>query len=120
MLILQLQSVSNGTIEITGTSGVSVANGFNYYLKRYLNCHISWSGNQLKVPTTLPPIKSPIRVVIQDKFRYYENVCTVSYSMVWWDFGRWQQEIDWMALNAINFPLAFNGQELIYRKVRPI
>ncbi len=51
------------------------------------------------------------------RFRYYENVCTVSYSMVWWDFKRWEREIDWMAMRGINFPLAFNGQELIWRKV---
>ncbi len=37
--------------------------------------------------------------------------------MVWWDFKRWEREIDWMALRGINFPLAFNGQELIWRKV---
>jgi alpha-N-acetylglucosaminidase len=37
--------------------------------------------------------------------------------MVWWDFKRWEREIDWMAMRGINFPLAFNGQELIWRKV---
>ncbi len=55
--------------------------------------------------------------VFLNRFRYYQNVCTVSYSMVWWDFKRWEREIDWMALRGINFPLAFNGQELIWRRV---
>ena len=51
------------------------------------------------------------------RFRYYQNVCTVSYSFVWWNWSRWQREIDWMALNGINLPLAFNGQEAIWQKV---
>ena len=41
--------------------------------------------------------------------RYYQNVCTASYSMVWWDKARWEREIDWMALNGINAPLTFTG-----------
>ena len=37
--------------------------------------------------------------------------------MVWWSWERWQREIDWMALRAINLPLAFNGQEIVYQRV---
>lgn len=44
------------------------------------------------------------------QWRYYMNVCTVSYSSVWWDFERWEFELDWMALNGINMPLGFTGQ----------
>jgi alpha-N-acetylglucosaminidase len=51
------------------------------------------------------------------RFRYYQNVCTVSYSFVWWDWARWEREIDWMALHAINLPLSFNAQEAIWQRV---
>jgi alpha-N-acetylglucosaminidase len=44
-------------------------------------------------------------------------VCTESYSFVWWDWARWEKEIDWMALHGINMPLAFTGQEEIWRRV---
>ena len=37
--------------------------------------------------------------------------------MVWWNYTRWQKEIDWMAMNGINFALAFNGQEAIWNRV---
>jgi alpha-N-acetylglucosaminidase len=37
--------------------------------------------------------------------------------MAWWDWERWQQEIDWMALNGINMPLALTGEEAIWRDV---
>jgi len=36
---------------------------------------------------------------------------------VWWDWPRWEREIDWMALNGINLALAFTGQEAIWRRV---
>lgn len=38
-------------------------------------------------------------------------------SYVWWDWERWEKEIDWMALQGINLPLAFTGQESIWQKV---
>ena len=48
--------------------------------------------------------------------RYYQNVCTVSYSMVWWDFARWEREIDWMAMNGLNLILSFTGQEYVWQR----
>lgn len=37
---------------------------------------------------------------------------------MWWDWARWEQEIDWMALNGINLALAWSGQEAIWQRVR--
>lgn len=37
--------------------------------------------------------------------------------MVWWDWERWEQELDWMALSGINTFLAFVGQESIWEKL---
>jgi alpha-N-acetylglucosaminidase len=33
------------------------------------------------------------------------------------NWTRWQRQIDWMALNGINLPLAFTGQETIWQRV---
>lgn len=38
-------------------------------------------------------------------------------TFAWWDWERWEKEIDWMALQGINLPLAFTGQEAIWQKV---
>lgn len=101
---------------IIGSSGVAAAWGFHYYIKVYCKAHISWSGVQLALPKSLPVVDG-VKIVSNDYFRYYQNVCTVSYSSVWWNWTRWEQEIDWMALNGINLPLAFTGQEEIFRRV---
>ncbi|XP_064605833.1 alpha-N-acetylglucosaminidase-like [Liolophura sinensis] len=109
----------NGDVLVTGTSGVAAAWGLQHYLKYYCGCHVSWGGDQLgTIPSPLPQLPAGgITVTSNDRFRYYQNVCTVSYSFVWWNWTRWEREIDWMALNGINLPLAFTGQEAIFQKV---
>ncbi|XP_075033481.1 alpha-N-acetylglucosaminidase isoform X2 [Mixophyes fleayi] len=112
----QLSSVGE-KVAVVGSSGVAAATGCYSYLKYYCGCHISWSGVQLRVPSPLPLVASPVTVRTPNRFRYYQNVCTSSYSFVWWDWARWEKEIDWMALNGINMPLAFTGQEAIWQRV---
>lgn len=107
---------ASGHVSITGTSPIALAMGVQHYLKYIAKLHVSWSGDQLNIEK-LPLPSSPVKITANDGFRYYENVCTVSYSMVWWDWSRWQREIDWMALNGINLPLAFTAQEAIYYRV---
>lgn len=113
----EIVSTTNGSIKIIGSTGVAAAAGFYHYLKYWCFAHISWSGNHLNIPTNLPFVHSPVKKVFYEKFRYYQNVCTVSYSMVFWNWTRWEQEIDWMAMNGINFPLAFTGQESVWQIV---
>lgn len=31
-----------------------------------------------------------------------------------WRLGRWEEELDWMALSGINMALAFTGQEKLW------
>ena len=104
---------------LRGNNGVALASALNYYLKYYCYCSVSWgvngSGDQLHLPEPLPTEFSRVRHVMT-KYRYYMNVVTFSYSMVWWDIDRWIREIDWMALNGINMPLSFTGQEYVWKK----
>ncbi|CAH1159553.1 unnamed protein product [Phaedon cochleariae] len=104
-----------GIIKISGTSGVAVLTGLNYYLKYVCEAHISWEASQLDLPKELPEVN--ITVTLIDRFRYYQNVCTTSYSFVWWNWQQWEKHIDWMALNSFNLVLAFNGQEAIWERV---
>ncbi|XP_070531316.1 alpha-N-acetylglucosaminidase isoform X2 [Cardiocondyla obscurior] len=104
-----------GEIEIRGTSGVAITWGLNYYLKNYCNVHISWDGTQVKLPKTLPEVR--VKITSNDRFRYYQNVCTVGYSSTWWQWQQWEKNIDWMALNGINLALAFTAQEAIWQRL---
>ena len=42
---------------------------------------------------------------------YTDNVCTHSYSYVWYGEKEWTEHIDWMALQGVNVFLAMAGQE---------
>ncbi|KAF8790491.1 Alpha-N-acetylglucosaminidase like protein [Argiope bruennichi] len=110
-------STQNDKVLISGTRGYAAAAGVYHYLKEFCGCHISWSGNQLRLPVELPKPTQTLKIRFNDKYRYYQNVCTSSYSYVWWTWDRWEKEIDWMALNGINLPLAFTAQEAIYYKI---
>lgn len=111
--ILKLEN--DTIVTIIGSSGVAAAWGFHYYLKTFCKCHVSWDGDQLQLPEKLPDVNITISSI--DKFIFYQNVCTSSYSFVWWDWSRWEREIDWMALNGINLALAFTAQEAIWQRV---
>ncbi|XP_067825384.1 alpha-N-acetylglucosaminidase isoform X2 [Heptranchias perlo] len=112
----ELRSLLDGRVSVLGTTGVAVATGLYRYLSSFCGCHISWSGDQLEVPSPLPRVPGLVRVTSPNRFRYYQNVCTYSYSFVWWNWERWEREIDWMALSGINLPLAFTGQEAIWQR----
>jgi len=107
----------NGKIIIRGNNGVSLSAGLGHYLKYYVHVQLSWTGDQIAaaVPSNLPAVGTKVRTVASDKWSYYMNVCTVSYSAAWWNWTRWEREIDWMALQGVNLPLAFTGQEYVQR-----
>lgn len=114
--VFELQSV-NGKIVLRGNNGVSIASALNYYLRHYCHCLITWNGTNLKMPDKLPVVKEIIHKASPYHYRYYLNYCTFNYTMSWWNWDRWQQEIDWMALNGINMPLALTGENAIWEKV---
>jgi hypothetical protein len=106
-----------GKIVLRGSNGVSVASALNYYLKNYCRVLITWDGSSPALPAMLPRVEGKVHKVTPYTYRYYLNYCTFQYSMAWWGWDRWQREIDWMALNGINMPLALTGEEAIWQKV---
>jgi len=114
--VFEIESQNNKVI-LRGSNGVSVASALNYYLKNYCHCLITWNGSNLKMPAVLPSVKIKIHRTTPYQYRYYLNYCTFNYSMSWWDWDRWQKEIDWMALSGINMPLALTGEEAIWQSV---
>jgi alpha-N-acetylglucosaminidase len=112
----QIESRSNKII-LSGNNGVSIASALYYYLNEYCHCQITWNGINLNLPKPLPPVPGKIRKSSPYEFRYYLNYCTFNYSMSWWDWERWEKEIDWMALHGINMPLAITGEEYVWHEV---
>jgi alpha-N-acetylglucosaminidase len=118
-LCFAYSSTPNG-VSFEGTTGVELAMALNMYLKMETNSSVSWpqtGGSHINIPTDIPRPKKKVHTERSTTKHYYANVCTFSYSFVWYTLEDWVREIDWMALNGVNLPLAFTGQERIYPKV---
>ncbi len=104
-------------IVVEGNSWVSVAAGLNWYLKYEAGIHISWNNPHPEITSLkkLPKITTPVRHSTDMLVRYYMNFCTFGYSTAFWDWERWEQEIDWMALHGVNLPLTLTGTATVWR-----
>lgn len=112
----QLES-RNGRIVLSGNNGVSIASALYFYINEYCHCQITWNGVNLKLPEPLPQVPVKVGKASPYEYRYYLNYCTFNYSMSWWDWNRWEKEIDWMALHGINMPLAITGEEFVWHEL---
>ena len=107
---------NNGKLTVRGNSAVALTFGFYQYLKKATNSMVSWSGNNLQLPAQWPDYPKE-KVTTPYKYRYFLNVVTFGYTTPYWDWERWQKEIDWMALHGVNMPLAVVGSEAIAERV---
>lgn len=104
-------------VVIRGNNYVNIACGLNWYLKYHVGIHLCWNNMQAKLPEVLPKVKKKERYETEMKYRYDFNYCTFSYTMAFWDWKRWEKEIDWMALHGINLPLAMVGTDGVWYNV---
>lgn len=108
--------VNDNTIFIDASSGVAACRGFYDYVKKENAGIVSWSGNRCELPEHLNACDK-YSVVSPFKHHYYFNVVTYGYTMPYWDWERWEKEIDWMALHGIDMPLALVANEAISARV---
>lgn len=113
----ELGQSTDGKIMISADCPVNAATGLNWYLKYYAGIHLSWNNMHADLRQPLPPVTETERHTTYSRYRYYLNYCTFSYSMAFWDWDRWEQELDWMALHGINLCLAAVGSDALWLNV---
>lgn len=112
---------SHSSVVIAGSSASEVTAAIGAYLREYCNMTFGWprgGGSAYATPRVWPTIGAA--AVVQRRntpWSYMMNVCTHSYSLVWYSWDDWQRFIDWMALSGINLVLAMTGQEEMQYKV---
>ena len=106
----------DGKVTIKGSGALALSRGFYHYLRNACNSQVTWAGSHIDLPARLPDFHRT-RVVTPYRYRQMFNVCTFGYTTVWWDWKRWEKEIDWMALHGISMPLAMVGEEAVWQKV---
>lgn len=112
--VFELESI-DGKIIVRGSSSSATSYAINYYLNKFCNCQFTQIDEQLNLPETLPVIPEKIHTASPYKYRYYLNYCTFNYTMSFWDWEKWQRQLDFMALHGINLALAMNGMEAVWQ-----
>ncbi len=105
-----------GHLYVRANSRVAAAAGLHWYLQHYAHATVTWDMPTARLPRRLPGVDGETHAC-RVPYRYYLNFCTHSYSMAFWDWERWQQELDWMALHGINLPLVITGFEAVWAHV---
>ena len=106
---------TDGHLHISGSSPTAMCYAFNRYWRRACHCMQTWAGENGDMPERWPDYyeskTSPYEL------RYFLNVCTFGYTTPYWDWERWSEELDWMALHGFNMPLASVASEAIAKRV---
>ena len=105
-----------GKLTIEGTSTVSMCYAFTRYMREACKMQATWSGNNGALPAVWPEYEMN-RQESPYSLRYFLNVCTFGYTTPYWDWARWEKELDWMALRGVNMPLASVASEAIAERV---
>ncbi len=105
----------DGTLVVRANSPVAQCRGFYSAVRHSGRGICSWSGRRFAPGEWQAGFQ--LRGSSPYPMRYYLNVVTFGYTTAFWDWARWEQEIDWMALHGINMPLALTAQEAIMARV---
>ena len=98
-------------VVVTGNSETALCRGVYDYLRNATHSIISWSGNRINIPENLPEYSTSVQTPF--KYRFYLGTVTHGYTTPYWDWHRWEREIDWMAMHGLNMPLIAGAHEAI-------
>lgn len=105
---------SNGKIVLSGSTTSAQTSAYGWYLKHVANAQLSWNGDQLHLPARLPAPGAPIAISTPYPNRFAFNYCTLSYTSAFWDWERWQRELDFLATSGFNQVLLTAGMEKVW------
>lgn len=108
-------TVQEGILLIRGATGVDLCRGFYTALRQSGRGINSWTGKRFERGAWKP--MAPLRGRTPFQWRYFFNAVTFGYTTAFWDWSRWEAEIDRLAMWGVNFPLALTGQEAVMAQV---
>ena len=104
----------NGRPRVEGTSSSALLAGVNWYLKYVAHGQVSTNGSRFDPGLPLPA--HTIERASAFAWRYALNQNTDGYSSPYWDWPRWEHEIDVLALSGINAMIVERGMDtVLYR-----
>ncbi|WP_343228382.1 alpha-N-acetylglucosaminidase TIM-barrel domain-containing protein [Sphingomonas yunnanensis] len=106
--------VARGRVAVTASSPAAAVRGVTAELRRQGLFYAGWEGRRVGALAALRADDSGW-VASPFGYRAYLNTCTYGYTTPWWDWPRWEREIDLMAVRGVDLPLAMEGQEYVWR-----
>jgi alpha-N-acetylglucosaminidase len=111
---------ADGHIKVEGSTPSALLFGVNWYLKYVAHVQISPNGDRLGM-NDFPLPTAPIEKETAYPYRYAFNENVDGYTTPYWDWPRWQREIDVMALSGINAVLIERGMDsVLYQTFRDV
>lgn len=107
-------AVVDGRIQVVAGSPLAAVRGVYAHLNAEGYASISWEGDRVRLPPHLPTRPATARSAVFEH-RLYLNSCTYGYTTPFWGWAEWEREIDRMAANGIDMPLALEGQEAVWQ-----
>lgn len=112
-------SNADGHVRVEGSTTSALLFGVNWYLKYVAQVQVSPNGDRLGMPRKLPLPRRTIEKDALYRYRYALNQNTDGYTMPYWNWSRWQHEIDVLALSGVNAMIVERGMDtVLYRTFR--
>ncbi len=106
----------NGKILIRASCGVSLAAGFNAYLKERCGYSVGILTTSGTLPEIPPAVNEPIYKKSEFLYRYFFNYCTFSYTYAFDNWEDWEKTLDYLLLSGYNLILNPIGFESVWRE----
>ncbi|WP_203582240.1 alpha-N-acetylglucosaminidase [Microbacterium hibisci] len=101
-----------GTLTLRATDLVAAASAFAHYLQSH-GQRLTWESPVIAPRWDAWPDAPETAQATGFGIRYHLNVVTHGYSTAYWDWARWERELDWMALHGVTHPLVLTAYEVV-------
>ncbi|NIK88891.1 alpha-N-acetylglucosaminidase [Rhizomicrobium palustre] len=109
-------AAKEGRVAVEANTSAGLTRGAYAYLTAIGAAQFNWEGDRVALPARWPDF-SISRSETFYRHRAYLNPCAFGYTAPFWEWPRWERELDWMALHGVDMPLALEGQEFIWRQL---
>lgn len=106
--------MSDDKVMLKGNCALSLAVAYYHFMRDCCGAYFTADHSLAYGDFSLPKEKKEGE--IKGRFRTCFEYTTFSCAASWWDWARWEKEIDFMAMNGINMPLCVVGTEAVWMK----
>ena len=106
----------NGKLSVKGSHTNTLTRGVYDYLKSQNLGMLDWTGENFNIPSQWPD--APLsKTTSPYPIRHAYNAVTSGYTTAYWNWERWEHELDWQAMHGFNVLMTPIATEAIAQRV---